>query len=64
MSCGVGQSCGSAPMLLWLWWRPAAAAPIHPLVWEPPYDAGAALKRKKNNKVTKDRFTGEKHTVF
>ena len=29
-----------------LWCRPAAVAPIEPLVWEPPYAAGAALKRQ------------------
>ena len=23
--------------LLWLWCRPAAAAPIQPIAWEPPY---------------------------
>ena len=33
-------------VLLWLWYRLAAAALIHPLAWEPPYAAGAALKRK------------------
>ena len=33
-------------MLLWLWRRPAAVAPIRPLAWEPPYAAGAALKTK------------------
>ena len=38
-------------MLLWLWCRLAAAAPIQPLAWEPPYAAGAAqeiAKRQKN----------------
>ena len=35
------------PALLWLWWRPAAAAPIRSLAWELPHAAGAALKRKK-----------------
>ena len=34
-------------MLLWLWCRPAAMAPIRPLVWEPPYATGAALEREK-----------------
>ena len=34
-------------MLLWLWCRPAAVAPIQPLAWEPPYAVGAALKRQK-----------------
>ena len=38
------------PYFLWLWRRPAAAAPIQPLGWELPYAAGAALKRKKKNK--------------
>ena len=40
--------------LLWLWCRPAAAAPIQPLAWEPPYAAGVALKRKQTNKQKKD----------
>ena len=30
-------------VLLWLWGRLAAAAPIRPLAWEPPYVVGAAL---------------------
>ena len=34
-------------MLLWLWCRPVATAPIRPLVWEPPYAMGVALKKKK-----------------
>ena len=34
------------PALLWLWYKPASAAPIQPLAWEPPYAAGAALKKK------------------
>ena len=25
------------PVLLWLWYRLAAAAPIQPLAWEPPH---------------------------
>ena len=36
------------PELLWLWCRSAAAAPIQPLAWEPPYASGAALKRQTN----------------
>ena len=27
LSCGVGHKCGSDPMLLWLWCRPAAVTP-------------------------------------
>ena len=38
------------PVLLWLRCRQAAAAPIRPLVWEPPCAAGAALKRKEKKK--------------
>ena len=40
--------------LLWLWRRPAAAALIRPLAWEPPYAAGAALKRPEK-KITENR---------
>ena len=50
MSCGVGCTHGSGPALLWLWCRPAATAPVGPLAWEPPYAAGAALERKKDQK--------------
>ena len=47
MSCGVGCRHGSEPVLLWLWRRPAAMAPIIPLAWEPPYALGAALEKAK-----------------
>ena len=47
MSHGVGHRCGSDPMLLWLWCRWAATAPIQPLAWELPYAASVALKRQK-----------------
>ena len=50
VSCGVGHRGGSDPALLWLWGRPAAAAPIGPLAWEPPYAACVALKRQKDKK--------------
>ena len=43
---GVGLRCGSDPASLWLWCRPAAAAPIQPLAWEPPFTLGSALKKK------------------
>ena len=48
MSCGIGHRHSSDPMWLWLWCRLAATSLIWPLVWEPPYAAGAALKKKKN----------------
>jgi len=54
VSCGVGNRHGSDPVLLWLWCRPAATAPIRPLGWEPPYATGLALKDKK--KKEKDRI--------
>ena len=51
VSCGVGSRCSSDSTLLWLWCRPADAAPIRPLAWELPYAAGVALKRKKKRKI-------------
>ena len=50
LSCGVDCRCGSDLAFLCLWHRPAAVAPIRPLAWEPPYAAGAALKRQKTKK--------------
>ena len=47
MSCPVGRRYGLDLMLLWLWCRPEAAAPIQPLAREPPYAEGTALKKKK-----------------
>ena len=43
MSCDIGYRRNS--VLLWLWCRPAATAPIRPLAWEPPYAAGVALEK-------------------
>ena len=54
MSYGVGCRCSSDPLLLWLWFRPAAVAPIQPLAWEIPYVVGAALKKQKRKKPTDD----------
>ena len=50
ISCGIGHRCGSDPVLLCLWRRPAASARIRPLAWKPPYATGAALKKKKKKK--------------
>ena len=36
----------NGPVLMWLWCRPAAVAPIRPLAWELPYAADVAQKRK------------------
>ena len=46
VNCGVGCRCSSDPALLWLWHRPAAAAPIQILAWERPYAADVSLKKK------------------
>ena len=50
MSCGVGHRRGSDPVLLWLWRRLVAAAPIRPLAWEPLYATGAAQEMAKRQK--------------
>ena len=50
MSCGAGCRCGLDPVLLWLWCRSAAIAPIGPLAWEPPCAAEAALEKAKRQK--------------
>ena len=63
MSCGVGHRLGSDLILLWLWCRPAAVAPIRPLAWEPPYATTAALKRqKKKKKEKKENAEESTHT--
>ena len=53
VSCGVGRRRGSNLALLWLWCRPAAATPVGPLAWEPPYATGAALEKAKKPKKKK-----------
>ena len=57
MSCGVGHRCSLDLVLLWLWPRLSAIAPIRPLAWEPPYATGAALEKtkgkKKKSKISK-----------
>ena len=41
-------------VLLWLWCRPAATAPIQPLAWELPYATGEALGKKGKEKERKE----------
>ena len=55
MSCGVGHRSSLNPLLLWLWQRPAAAAPIQPLAWELPQAVSAAIQRKKEKKRKEKR---------
>ena len=52
VSCGCGVGCrhGLDLMLLWLWCRLAAVAPIGPLAWEPPHATDVALKKKKKSR--------------
>jgi len=57
VSCGVGRRLGSDPLLLWLWCRPAAVAPIRLLAWEPPYAVGVALEKAKQSKQTNKQKT-------
>ena len=47
MSCAGACRHNSDPLLLWLWCRPSAIAPIGPLAWEPPYVLGCSPKKKK-----------------
>ena len=47
VSCYVDCRHSSDLVLLWQWCRQAAVALIRPLVWEPPYAMGAALKKTK-----------------
>ena len=55
MSCGVGCRHSSDPVLLWLWHRPAAVAPIGHLTWKPPYATGTALEKTKKKKKKKKK---------
>ena len=58
MSCGVGHRRGLDPVLLWLWHRLVATAPIGSLAWEPPCAERVGLemtKRQKKKKKKKNR---------
>ena len=55
VSCGVGHRRGSDSVLLWLWRRPVATAPVRPLAWEPPYAAEATLEKAKHQKKKKKK---------
>ena len=57
MSCAGSCRRSSAPALLWLWGRPAAATVTRPLAWERPQAADAALKRRKNKNKTNKKKT-------
>ena len=55
LPCSVGHRHGSDPVLLCLWHRPAAIAPIEPLAWEPPCAMGPALEKTKNKIKNKNK---------
>jgi len=55
MSCGVGCRWGSDLALLWLWCRLAAADPIPPLAWDPPYAFLRCSPKKRTTKKKKKR---------
>jgi len=61
MSCSVGHRRSSDLTWLWLCCRLAAAAPIRPLAWEPPYAMGVALKSRK--KKMKEVNLKRLHTI-
>ena len=56
MSYDVGHRHNSDLVLLWLWCRPAAAAPVQPLALELPYAEGVALEKEKRGKLKKRKF--------
>ena len=51
--------CVKYPVLLWLWFRPAAAALIWLVAWELPYAAPVALKKKKKKRINEGRVEME-----
>ena len=51
MSCGVGCRHGSDPVMLWLWGRPTAIAPIQPLTWNL-HVVGAAPPTKRHTSLS------------
>ena len=51
-------------MLLWLWLRPEATAPIRPPAWEPPYATGMAQKGQKSEKKKKKKKKKKKEMTI
>ena len=63
MSCGVDRRHRLDLVLLGHWHRLAAAAPMRPLAWEPPYAARAALEKVKMTKKKKKFSLERKMTL-
>ena len=55
MSCSVGHRQGLDLVVVWLWYRLAAVAPIQPLALEFPYVAGEAVFKKKRKEEKRKR---------
>ena len=62
-SCSVSHRCGSDPVLLWLWRRSAAAAPIRSLAWGLPYGADAAARREREKKERRKERKGKEKLI-
>ena len=56
MGYGIGRRRDSDLMLLWLWCRSVATAPIRPLAWELLCATGVALKSKKKKRWYKRKM--------
>ena len=63
VSCGVDYRYGLGPLLLWLWCRLAATAPIRPLAWELLYAPSVSLKSKIKKKKKKKKANEAKILV-
>ena len=64
MSCGTGHRRSLDLVLLWLWYRVAAVAPIQPVAWEPPYAKGVALKRQTKKKKKKKKAQASRAGLY
>src|SRR5512135_3193259 len=60
VSCGVGCRRGSDPVLLWLWRRPVATAPIQPPSLGTSICLGSGPRDSNNNNNKKDKKTKKK----
>ena len=63
MSSDIGHRCSLDPALLWLWHRPAAAAPIGPLAQDLPYADGYGPKKQKKKKKKKKEKNNPTHII-
>ena len=64
VSCGVGHRRGSNSVLLWLWYRPAATAPLRLLAWEPPHSRKDKRQNKKINQTGENEGGGLSFPVY